>query len=328
MNKFLKDLEKELQKLNVNPKEIKEILADHKEMIEAAKQEGLNEDEISLKFGNPSKVASEIHEDTERTEINFDDIEDFASYKLEDYTFVKAFNDFPKDVNLSIGLVSDDFILCEYTGDSIQVLQNKVEKIEDYTIELEDKEFTLKKKTSKKLFGSITFTKQSGEFLVLLPKGLETASFNYKGVSGDISINKLSVSKFNIKSTNGDIELSNIVFGEANFSLVNGDVEMQGVKGKSLDISLINGDVEMRKGSIEGNVQFNSVSGDVELSEVECNTASFKTVSGDVEGRNFYTNELSLRSVSGDVEIDNDDKSREIRVVSKKTLSGDISINR
>ena len=41
MKKFLSDLEKELQKLNVNPKEIKEILEDHKEMIEAAKEEVL-----------------------------------------------------------------------------------------------------------------------------------------------------------------------------------------------------------------------------------------------------------------------------------------------
>jgi DUF4097 and DUF4098 domain-containing protein YvlB len=100
------------------------------------------------------------------------------------------------------------------------------------------------------------------------------------------------------------------------------------MKATSFDVSLVNGDIEIEKAQVKGNMQFNSVSGDVELKEVECDTASFKTVSGDVEGKNFYVNELSLKSISGDVNIDNDDKSREIIVKSKKTLSGDVKINK
>ena len=41
-------------------KEIEEIIADHKEMISNAIDEGLSEEEIKAKFGKPSQVAEEL----------------------------------------------------------------------------------------------------------------------------------------------------------------------------------------------------------------------------------------------------------------------------
>ena len=77
----------------INPKEIKEILADHKEMIEAAKEEGLNDDELRLKFGDPSKVATELNEDlkTSSSDIKLDQSESIVDYDSEDYTLVETF---------------------------------------------------------------------------------------------------------------------------------------------------------------------------------------------------------------------------------------------
>lgn len=331
MNKFLKDLEKELKKLKVNQKEIDEILADHKEMIEAAKQEGLNDDEISNKFGNPSKVASELHRDTkvEDSDMDFElgDLESLAQFDTEEYNFVKAFNFIPDEINFDIKLLSDDLILCDYDGEDIKIYEKGVKDIEMYDISLENNTFILKKKSSKKMFKAFSFSSDSGKFLVLIPKDLKSNSFNYHAVSGDVTINHLVVNSFKIKSTSGDISLSNVELGKVDFSLVNGDVDIIGMKASSFDISLINGDVEIEKGIISGNMHVHTVSGDLELKNVECESASFKTVSGDVEGKNFYVNEISLKSVSGDVNIENDDKSREINVISKKTLSGDVKIN-
>jgi len=46
-------LEKELKKLKISSSEIAEILRDHTEIIESALSEGVSEEELSLKFGNP-----------------------------------------------------------------------------------------------------------------------------------------------------------------------------------------------------------------------------------------------------------------------------------
>jgi hypothetical protein len=148
MNKFLNDLKKELQKLNVNPKEIKEILEDHKEMIEAAKEEGLNEDELRLKFGDPSKVATEIHDDLKSasSEINMDEVESLVKYDLDKYTFIETFTTISDIKEFDVSLVSDDFIMSDYEGESIQVYQKDIKDLNKYDINLKSNIFTLKRK--------------------------------------------------------------------------------------------------------------------------------------------------------------------------------------
>ena len=329
MNKFLKDLEKELKKLNVNPKEIKEILEDHKEMIEAATQEGLNEDEINKKFGDPTKVASEISQDSKETSsgVNLEGVESIAKYDTDKFQLVNTFHLVSDLKEFSVNLVNDDFILVDHNEDNIQVYQERIKDIEEYEISLTDGKFILQRKSNKLFKKTFNFNRKSGTFLVLMPKGITLEEFNYHTVNGEVSANQLATNIFNLNSTNGDIQFSNVNLGEAKLSLVNGDIEIQGFKASSLDVSLVNGDVEIQKGIIDGDLHFNSVSGDTTLIDVEGNEATFKTVSGDLDGKNFYVKEISLKSVSGDVNIANDDKTRVIKVKNKKTLSGDININ-
>ncbi len=329
MNKFLKDLEKELKKLNVNPKEIKEILEDHKEMIEATKQEGLNEDQIKNKFGNPTKVASEISRDSKEADsrVNLEGDESIAKYDTNNFHLVNTFQLISDLKEFKVKLINDDFILGDHDEDYIQVYQENIKDIEKYEISLTDNKFILERKSNDMIKKVFNFNSKSGTFLVLMPKGVNLEEFNYHTVNGDMSANQLVTSKFELKSTNGDIRFSNVNLGKAKFSLVNGDIEIQRFMASSLDVSLVNGDIELEKGIIEGDLHFNSVSGDTKLTEVEGNSATLKTVSGDLDGINFYVKEISLKSVSGDVNIKNDDKSREIKVINKKTLSGDININ-
>jgi uncharacterized membrane protein len=68
MKKFLKDLETELRKNNLSENEIKEIMADHEEMIQSAKSEGLTDEELEAKFGSPKNVAEELSQFTEKAE--------------------------------------------------------------------------------------------------------------------------------------------------------------------------------------------------------------------------------------------------------------------
>jgi len=60
MKKFLENLRTELKKKHINEGEIEEILRDHEEMIDEALAEGLSEEDITKKFGNPEQVAADI----------------------------------------------------------------------------------------------------------------------------------------------------------------------------------------------------------------------------------------------------------------------------
>ena len=328
MNKFLKDLEKELKKQKISTKEIKEILEDHKEMIEAAQKEGLSEEEIELKFGNPEKLAKDLYEDmassNEKKEYNFNDVDSCVKENTKDFNLVKTFPVISEEFSVGVGLVSEDLSLTTYDGESIQVFEKNVKDIEDYVITFENNELIVKKE--KKRIKVFSFSTKSAEFLVLVPKGIKITEFGYKTVSGDANVNGISAESLAIKSTSGDLELTNVEGKTLKFSSVSGDIEIQKLIGDEFGVSLVSGDLEMKQVVINGNMTFNSVSGDVELFEVECKEADFKTVSGDMEGREFYPSQVALKSVSGDIRIVNRDVLKEINVLSKKTISGDIEI--
>ncbi len=328
MNKFLKDLEKELNKLKINKSDIKEILEDHKEMIDAAKNDGLDEKQIEEKFGNPEKLAKDIFEDTsdinEKASINFDDVDSCVNESTDKYNLVKVFPVVTDKFSVNIGLAFTDLSFTAYEGDSIQVFEKDVKDIKHYTISFENELFTLKRNKSQVLFN---FTRRSARFLVLVPNTVEMNKFEYKTVSGDANINAIATTDFYIKSTSGDIQITNLESVKIKISTVSGDMKMARVKGEALEISLISGDLKLEKTVIDGEINFHSVSGDVFLSEVECKEAHVKTVSGDIKGKEFYPSEISLKSVSGDINIANMDKNKKITVLSKKSVSGDIEIN-
>lgn len=328
MNKFLKDLEKELSKLEINKNDIKEILEDHKEMIEAAKNDGLDEKQIEEKFGNPEKLAKDIFEDdsntNEKASINIDDVDSCVKGNTEGYTLVKSFPVVTDQFSVEVGLINVDLSFTVCDGDSIQVFEQDVKHIEDYTISFEEELFTLKRNKSKVF---LSFTRKNASFLVLVPKMVEMKKFEYITVSGDADINAVKTTDFYIKSTSGDVRITNLESSKIKVSTVSGDMEMTRVKGNDFEVSLISGDLNLEKADIDGNIFFHSVSGDIDLLEVVCKDALVKTVSGDLKGKEFYPNEISLKSVSGDINIENMDKNRKVIITSKKTVSGDININ-
>lgn len=327
MNKFLKDLENELLNLKVSKKDIEEILEDHKEMIEVAKTEGLSDEEINKKFGDPVKVAKELYTDIkEEPKMSFESksTDSCVSYKTDDYNLVKTFDEVGDKIIFEANLVSDDLQYSTYDGNQIQVYEQNINKLDEYEILFNNNVLILKKKKELKIFKR---EEKSGEFLILIPASITHKTIEFNNVSGDASFNAVKTEKLVFKSTNGDIELTNIDAVESKFSFVNGDVEMTNFHGNTIDISVINGELEITDGTFEGDLFFNTVSGDIELNNVECAAADLRTVSGDLVGNEFYPKEVSFKSVSGDIDITNSDKTREVRIASKKSISGSIKIN-
>ena len=328
MNKFLKDLEKELKKLRINTKEIEEIIEDHKEMIESAQKEGLDDKKIEEKFGSPIKVANDIFEDSvnpaEQEEYNFENVESCVEKNTEDYSLVKTFPVISESIAIEIRIVSDDLSITSYEGESIQVYEDGIKNINGYTIEFNNNTLTIIKNKNK--LSIVSFSRKSGSFLVLVPNNIEISNFDAKVVSGDIEMNLFKINEFKVKSTSGDVEMTNIDVTSFKASTVSGDIKMSQIKAKTFEVSVVSGDVKVDKTVIQEEVYLHSVSGDFELFEVECNGVFLKTVSGDLDGKEFYPQKLSLKSVSGDVNITNRNVLKEINVISKKTVSGDINI--
>lgn len=327
MKKFLEDLEKELKKLKVNENDIAEILADHKEMIENGKAEGLDEKDMNKKFGEPEKIAKAISEDSQETALNsslYQDAEDCTKeLKEEGYSLVKSF--FVEDLSeFIVKLVSEDIAIVPYDGESIIVYQKDISDIDKYVIKYENSIFELRKE--KKLIG-FSIKKDSGKFIVKVPETAKISSLLFSTVSGDLIANNIVSDKSKVKSVSGDIKLSNFKTESFATNTVSGDIELSKITADSLNISTVSGDLKLNKSIVKDSIDINTVSGDTKAKDGECVEFMLKSVSGDFDAIEFYPAKVTLSSVSGDITIKNNDKSREIEIVRKKSLSGDINIS-
>ena len=316
MKKFLDDLRTELKKLNFSKEEIEEIISDHQEMIESAQEQGVTDEELHSKFGDPEKLAQDLKENTATYTV------EEGGTKVEDYTLFKAFPVSNKAFDVVIGLVSEDVRYEIHDQDTIEVHYKKIDDIDEYLIDFDGSTFTLKREHKTNKF---SFSKESGKFVVRVPEGIQSQSFAVKTVSADGKFEGIASETLEIKATSGDMKLNGAVAKVAKFTTVSGDVHVKNGTFDSFDVSMVSGDTSLQDVAISGDLGANTVSGDLKLENVKCANFTLKTVSGDCKGNEFYPQTVSLGSVSGDIKIENE-VNTEIKVLKQKSLSGKVKI--
>jgi DUF4097 and DUF4098 domain-containing protein YvlB len=318
--KYIEDLKKELSKANFSSTEIEEIIEDFSEMIEEAISSGLSEEELESKFGSPEKIATELHRENHE-EVDSDEEEEEVSNEGKNLEFI------PGDgYKISIGLINEDINIKVEDVDKIYVKPVHVRKLNSYQIDFKDNTFILKKQSRKSFgwFGSIN--NDGGTFNITLPQNKNVKDMEFSIVNGDGSIIGMTVEKMKFRTTNGDFSLANLELKEASIESINGDIKLSDINSDQLKLSFVSGDAEFERINIKGELNLNTVSGEVKVEELSCKRALIKTVSGDVDGKEFYTDEVVLRSISGDVHIENKDPNRKIANVKKSSISGEVVI--
>jgi DUF4097 and DUF4098 domain-containing protein YvlB len=313
MNRFLKDLEIALKKHKVSLSEINEIIADHREMMDQAIADGLSEEELTLKFGDPEKLARDLSMDAEKADKG-------EKRMFELITSLEIISEINK---VHVQVVSEDLELLPSDGETIEIYYKNISEPENYTYTVEDGVFTFKRINNKtRLF----ISKKSGTIRILLPE-MALNKYSVQTVSGDIIIEKVQTKEFQIKSTSGDAKINDVHSETINLNTVSGDFAIENLIGNQLKVSAVSGDYEVKNVKITDDLDFGTVSGDFELNNVTGKIAILNTVSGDLTGKEFYVEKVNLKSVSGDITIENEDKLRPIEVGTKKSLSGHIRIS-
>ncbi len=322
MKKFLEDLETELRKNKVAEDEIKEILNDHKEMMEEAISEGLSEEELETKFGDPIKVAKELAGE----KVESEEQKDFETEEIDEEDHDKVWKFDAKDgYEIDLNLVSEDVNIHRSSGNSLVVAFSGRNKADDYTVEFVNNKLIVS--LDKKIKIRFNFRRSDDfAFDLYLPAEVKLSFCKLQTVSGDFNIKNLISEDLHIKTTSGDTELNVIKTDDLKLESVSGDFSLEDVFAVGCYISLVSGDIEAEDFRVKKNIILNTVSGDVEFEDVECNDMEFRTVSGDFEGTNCYPRSVALKSVSGDISIENEDRNRQINIRSQKSVSGDVRI--
>jgi len=325
MKKFLKDLENELKNLKINSNEIKEILADHEEMMEEALKEGLSEEELVTKFGNPSKLAKDLYEDSKNVHTNLNQyVEEGEFAGIEGYELYKSF-EVEELKEITVKLVSEDISVYPYDGNQIEVLIKEVSEPEKFEITFESGSFKIIRKSSK-LF--ISFSKKSsGQIIVRYPKLAKLEDYHVETVSGDCVIKGIDTTTLKVKSTSGDFNVQGVNAEKGELSTVSGDFVMVDMEFETVSMSSVSGDCNVKDLKVVNEISVNTVSGDFQFRNTYAKNASLSSVSGDINGQEFYVDTVDLKSVSGDINITNHDKTKPIAVGRKRTISGDLNIS-
>jgi hypothetical protein len=321
MKKYLEDLRNELMKKNLTSEEIEEIISDHVEMIGSAIDDGLSEEEIIEKFGDPKKLAEAISdfEEFEQEEKTVEKVE------VSKYRLWKSFEPTGKFLKVNVRLVSEKMIYQSVDVDDIEIHVLGEVELDKYELTYENDTLTIDAPRKIGLFFMQT-KKEQVSFLILLPEHLVIDDFSHTTINSDVQFLNLKAKDFVANTTNGDMIIKDASLGDVKWHTVNGDIDVYQTKMNSLNTSHVSGDVVMHLVNIEKEFKMNTVSGDMKIKDSTCDHLELNTVSGDLKGLNFYPKSITLKSVSGDIDIKNKVE-KEIVINKKKSISGKIRIH-
>lgn len=312
MQAYLKSIKTELSRTKIPTNEQTEILRDFEELIESAINEGLSEDELINKFGDPKQVVKELEEykgDLNMESKNFELFKEFEVSELKE---------------IVLKFVSEDIFVNTNDENKIIVNAKNLKHPEDYELTYEDGKLYFVRKPQKEMLG-LFLTRKTPDFEILLPKDIEVEVTKINLVSGDINLSNLKTNSFLIKTTSGDARVNQLHTNDINVSLVSGDIEFNEFTTNTADINTVSGDIEFNNTKIDDSLYIKVVSGDVEADNFECNKLEFNSVSGDFDGDTVTINEIAFKSVSGDFNIKNN-QNPNVDITREKSLSGKVKI--
>jgi len=213
-----------------------------------------------------------------------------------------------EDINKTLDAASDGVISISNTSGSVEVTgwsRNEVEvtgtlgkDVEELIFERDGDEVEIKVRAPKRNSHSI-----SSDLVVRVP---EKSSLHISSVSADIDIQNVRGEQ-RLHTVSGDID-SEVHAADIAIVTVSGDVELQGDdKSARIDLETVSGDVEAQ--NLAGEVNSNSVNGEVTLVNSSFERVRLETVNGDV----IFNAEMSddgsfeLETINGDMDIDFND---------------------
>lgn len=316
MKTFLEDLKTELVKMQVSEDKIQDILSDMEEMISSAKEEGISDEDLMAKLGDPKRLARELAEIEPKVEKPHEETNQDGVY---------AFDSIGETLSIRTKLTSDDVTYQSVDSNMIRVIIKDQKKDHKYNVTYENQTLTIDEGKMRTFFFGFSFGNGSSSIIIEIPKSITIESFKHNIVNGDVAIQSLAVSSLNINTTEGDIDMSSLIIQDGVIHTVNGDVKVFKSVAKMLRLDSVSGDVEIQNTEVEHDLTINTVSGDFEAKESSAENLYFHTVSGDGNGVEFYIKRLSFSSISGDFSLKNTRK-EPIEILKKKSLSGDINL--
>ncbi len=304
--------------------EIEDIINDHREMIEEAIRQGLTEEQIPLRFGDPKTLARELAENSKTNDAS-EERRNGEQEDTDELTLWKTLTPDQDSLKIFINTISEDYRVQASSDDKIRIYYEGKGNIEHYSASCERGEFKFE---APKFRGGLIFMRKNDDldFVFEIPKNVRITESKFVNLSGDLVIKNIKTENFQVNTTSGDVMIESCELGQTKWNTVSGDLSVKDVTLNDLSSSQVSGDLNMEHADIKGDVHMNTVSGDLNFNDVKANKVEFSSVSGDVDGSEFYPEVIRFKSVNGDLSISNKTKTS-IHLEKVSTLSGTVEVN-
>ncbi len=222
--------------------------------------------------------------------------------------------------NISVKGAECDVRLVPSEDAACRVVCNEGDKI-SHSVTVEDDTLVIERKDNREWYEHIGIYWGGMEIVVYLPQD-EYEAIHVLSVSGDIDIPKeFSFSEAKIDNTSGDVSFSAPVKNELSVKTVSGDMELTNIECQSVTATSTSGEIVFSKVTAQENIHIESVSGDVELLKCDAGSIWIKTTSGEVSGTLCTEKKFIVDTVSGDVDVPKSTYGGKCEI---KTTSGDV----
>lgn len=192
-----------------------------------------------------------------------------------------------------------------------------------YRIETENRKLTIERLDHRKWYERIGICRTDMEIVVYLPEG-EYGDFRAKSVGGNIDIGEsLRFETAEIQSTSGNISVAGMnVRNAITADTVSGNIQLSGIDCGCFTANTASGEIHLQNVITEQRIQIESVSGDIWLDACDSASLRLRSSSGEVSGTLLTEKIFSAKTVSGEIDVPHSISGGECEI---NTISGDVS---
>ncbi len=224
-----------------------------------------------------------------------------------DYNLIKNINIYAKEADVKFVVKDVDKISVKLYGNEKQ----------DVSVDFDKDTLSVHHDTAFLCFGFCAF---NSSVLVELPKKYQEY-VNIDTVSGDINMESFDSTRMELKTVSGDIKIED--YNEVKAVTTSGEIHMGTVK--IADAKTVSGEINILQ--VTDSFYIKTTSGDINIVNASLmNDSEIKTISGEVEIENLNDVYVDTKTVSGDIEVMNNNRLANV-VLRIETTSGDVEVN-
>lgn len=308
MQTFLNALKNKLLLSGFNQNEVDAIVVDYQEMIDQAIKQGLKEEAIEDTFGSVEQIVIEIKQNS-------------TTKAVEDIGQLISRYDKKLIQNIDVDLVNEDVKVMTHEEAYFKLTYDGI--LDHNFVSVNVSNETLVIKNNKKYQG-LKKERHKLSFYLYIPKDVRLNQVAVGSINGELNLQQINGNQLKVYNVNGLSKLSHNEFLDIKFDGVNAKCFIKNNFSDTLNAKTVSGNLEINENDTTETLSVTTVSAKIDIQNTMIQHLKVNTVSGHIYCKEVYPEKLNFNTISGNIIFDNNDKTKELMIDNKRSISGKV----